>query len=117
MTKLEAPMAVPPPGTPHSLMIRPFRHSSLVIRAFLSHYSFVISHFPSPRAPPAIDIRSSPPTLRPVNPAPKLETTKDKTAALKATFELINAQLYSVEERIRQQARAFHPAVEGYVAY
>src|SRR5271170_4725953 len=35
----------------------------------------------------------------------------------KATFELINAQLYSVEERIRQQARAFDPAVEGYVAY
>lgn len=41
----------------------------------------------------------------------------DKTQALKATFELINAQLYSVEERIRQQARAFDPAVEGYVAY
>src|SRR5271170_7868652 len=36
---------------------------------------------------------------------------------VKATFELINAQLYSVEERIRQQARAFDPAVEGYVAY
>jgi octaprenyl-diphosphate synthase len=47
----------------------------------------------------------------------KLETTTDKTQALKATFELINAQLYSVEERIRAQARAFDPAVEGYVAY
>lgn len=50
----------------------------------------------------------------------KLENTTepmDKTQALKATFELINAQLYSVEERIRQQARAFDPAVEGYVAY
>jgi octaprenyl-diphosphate synthase len=41
----------------------------------------------------------------------------DKSHALKKTFELINAQLYSVEERIRQQARAFDPAVEGYVAY
>jgi len=41
----------------------------------------------------------------------------DKAQALKGIFELINAQLYSVEERIRQQARAFDPAVEGYVAY
>jgi len=47
----------------------------------------------------------------------KLHFPKDKTAALKTTFELINAQLYSVEERIRQQARAFDPAVEGYVGY
>jgi octaprenyl-diphosphate synthase len=52
-----------------------------------------------------------------VKPAPKLEPILDKNAALKSTFELINAQLYSVEERIRQQARAFDPAVEGYVAY
>ncbi len=41
----------------------------------------------------------------------------DKSAALKSTFELINSQLYAVEERIRAQARAFDPAVEGYVAY
>ncbi len=41
----------------------------------------------------------------------------DKTEALKHTFELINTHLYTVEERIRQQARAFDPAVEGYVAY
>jgi octaprenyl-diphosphate synthase len=41
----------------------------------------------------------------------------DKTAALKHTFELINSQLYAVEERIRAQARAFDPAVEGYVGY
>ena len=46
-----------------------------------------------------------------------LETTADKTQALKASLELINSQLYSVEERIRMQARAFDPAVEGYVAY
>jgi octaprenyl-diphosphate synthase len=47
----------------------------------------------------------------------KLQSTTDKSQALKATLELINSQLYSVEERIRQQARAFDPAVEGYVAY
>lgn len=47
----------------------------------------------------------------------KTDQAADKTAALKATLEPINAQLYSVEERIRQQARAFDPAVEGYVAY
>lgn len=49
--------------------------------------------------------------------SPKLDQSRDKTAGLKTTFELINSQLYSVEERIRQQARAFDPAVEGYVAY
>ena len=45
--------------------------------------------------------------------------TKDvtHTTALKQTFELINSELYAVEERIRAQARAFDPAVEGYVAY
>lgn len=43
--------------------------------------------------------------------------TPKQGAALPSSFELINAQLYSVEERIRQQARAFDPAVEGYVAY
>jgi len=32
-------------------------------------------------------------------------------------LELINPHMYSVEERIRAQARAFDPAVEGYVAY
>ena len=36
---------------------------------------------------------------------------------IQATFKLINAPLYSVEERIRAQAREFDPAVEGYVAY
>lgn len=33
------------------------------------------------------------------------------------TFELINPHLYSVEERIKAQAREFDPAVEGYIAY
>lgn len=32
-------------------------------------------------------------------------------------FDLINPHLYTVEERIRAQARAFDPAVEGYVSY
>jgi octaprenyl-diphosphate synthase len=36
---------------------------------------------------------------------------------IKKAFELINSPLYSVEERIRQQARDFDPAVEGYIAY
>ncbi len=36
---------------------------------------------------------------------------------IKAAFELINAPLSNVEERIRAQAKAFDPAVEGYVAY
>lgn len=47
----------------------------------------------------------------------KFEADTDKTKALKQTFELINSQLYSVEERIRGQAKAFDPALEGYVAY
>ena len=36
---------------------------------------------------------------------------------IRKSLELINAQLYSVEERIAQQARAFDPAVEPYVSY
>jgi octaprenyl-diphosphate synthase len=48
---------------------------------------------------------------------PQAPLRVDKAAALKQTFELINSQLYAVEERIRAQARAFDPAVEGYVAY
>jgi octaprenyl-diphosphate synthase len=36
---------------------------------------------------------------------------------IKKSLELINTQLYSVEERIAQQARAFDVAVEPYVSY
>jgi octaprenyl-diphosphate synthase len=36
---------------------------------------------------------------------------------IRKAFSLINSHLYSVEERIRAQAREFDPAVEGYVAY
>ncbi len=32
-------------------------------------------------------------------------------------IELINPHLYAVEERIREQARSFDPAIEGYIAY
>jgi octaprenyl-diphosphate synthase len=31
-------------------------------------------------------------------------------------FDLINPHLYTVEERIRAQAKAFDPAVEGYIS-
>jgi octaprenyl-diphosphate synthase len=38
-------------------------------------------------------------------------------AKLQHAIELINPHLYAVEERIREQARVFDPAIEGYVAY
>jgi len=47
----------------------------------------------------------------------RVASSVTKSAALKQAFELINSELYAVEERIRAQARAFDPAVEGYVAY
>lgn len=40
-----------------------------------------------------------------------------KPKEIKETFELINTHLSSVEEKIRQQARQFDPAVEGYISY
>lgn len=51
---------------------------------------------------------------------PKLHKLPPDPVALarfKRTFELINTHLYSAEERIRAQARAFDPAMEGYVSY
>jgi octaprenyl-diphosphate synthase len=36
---------------------------------------------------------------------------------LQHAFELINPHLFTVEERIREQARTFDPAIEGYIAY
>jgi len=47
---------------------------------------------------------------------PRLETCQEPISFAQA-FELINPHLYTVEERIRAQARAFDPAVEGYVSY
>jgi len=54
-----------------------------------------------------------------VNPTKSPKAPLDPVAQerFKKTFELINTHLYSVEERIRAQARAFDPAVEGYVDY
>ena len=55
----------------------------------------------------------------PVNPTRRNRLPLDPAAAIrfKKTFELVNTHLYSVEERIRAQARAFDPAMEGYVSY
>jgi octaprenyl-diphosphate synthase len=39
------------------------------------------------------------------------------SAKLHHSIELINPHLYAVEERIREQARAFDPAIEGYISY
>jgi len=54
-----------------------------------------------------------------VNPTKRPKAPLDPAARehFKKTFELINTHLYSVEERIRAQARAFDPAMEGYVDY
>jgi octaprenyl-diphosphate synthase len=47
----------------------------------------------------------------------KLPLDPAAAARFKKTFELVNTHLYTVEERIRAQARAFDPAMEGYVSY
>lgn len=48
------------------------------------------------------------------SPTPRTDTT---LPAFRRAFELVNAHIYSLEERIREQARQFDPAVEGYVNY
>lgn len=47
----------------------------------------------------------------------KITKTSPDSSGFAQALELINPHLYSVEERIRAQARAFDPAVEGYVSY
>lgn len=47
----------------------------------------------------------------------KVKTAKVSPTLLTGALELVNQHLYTVEERIRVQARAFDPAVEGYVSY
>lgn len=47
----------------------------------------------------------------------KLQRTTQTANRIKKALGLINTHLYTVEERIRAQARTFDPAVEGYVAY
>ncbi|HEY5792734.1 MAG TPA: polyprenyl synthetase family protein [Chthoniobacterales bacterium] len=37
--------------------------------------------------------------------------------AFREAVQLVNPQLYSVEERIQRQAKAFDPAMEGYMSY
>lgn len=49
-------------------------------------------------------------------PRPDLKA-KNIPKEIQAAFKLISTPLASVEERIRAQARAFDPAVEGYIAY
>jgi octaprenyl-diphosphate synthase len=47
----------------------------------------------------------------------KLAQKASAGIGIKQTFDLINTHLYTVEERIRAQAREFDEGVEGYVAY
>lgn len=58
--------------------------------------------------------KTTPPTTQPKESEATHLTTPDGFAA---ALDLINPHLYTVEERIRSQARLFDPAVEGYVAY
>jgi hypothetical protein len=44
-------------------------------------------------------------------------TSNSESLSFTEAFELINPHLYTVEERIRAQAKSFDPAVEGYVSY
>ncbi len=48
---------------------------------------------------------------------PQISTRTTGGISFAQAFELINPHLYTVEERIRAQAKAFDPAVEGYVSY
>jgi len=70
-----------------------------------------------PRSESAIDKIAGAQNAAPVNRLTKLSGVRRESAAFAQTLELINPHLYSVEARIREQARAFDPAVEGYVAY
>ena len=49
--------------------------------------------------------------------SPQIPIDPAAQARFKETFGLINTHLYSVDERIRAQARAFDPAMEAYVDY
>ncbi|MDX2079343.1 MAG: polyprenyl synthetase family protein [Terrimicrobiaceae bacterium] len=48
---------------------------------------------------------------------PSVPSETGEPISFAQAFDLINPHLYTVEERIRAQARAFDPAVEGYVSY
>lgn len=47
----------------------------------------------------------------------RAQATSNEPISFAEAFELINPHLYTVEERIRAQAKSFDPAVEGYVSY
>ena len=47
----------------------------------------------------------------------RAQSTSHETISFAEAFDLINPHLYTVEERIRAQAKSFDPAVEGYVSY
>lgn len=47
----------------------------------------------------------------------RAQANSQETISFAEAFELINPHLYTVEERIRAQAKSFDPAVEGYVSY
>lgn len=65
-----------------------------------------------------IDFPERIPIVQPVRYLSKLDhRSSGASTQVKKAFELINAQLYTVEERVKQQAREFDPAVEGYVSY
>jgi len=48
---------------------------------------------------------------------PRSTVSAASRLGLKQTFDLINPHLYTVDQRIKEQARAFDPAVEGYISY
>ena len=52
-----------------------------------------------------------------MNPVTKTDPQLDKALGLKHAFEPISTPIKTVEQRIRDQARAFDPSVEAYVAY
>ena len=63
-------------------------------------------------------MRTNPTEATTTTHTPPARGSKMPTAsAFASALELVNPHLYSVEERIRAQARTFDPAVEGYVSY
>jgi octaprenyl-diphosphate synthase len=48
---------------------------------------------------------------------PRTRISAASRIGLKQTFDLINPHLYTVDQRIKEQAKAFDPAIEGYVSY
>ncbi len=66
---------------------------------------------------PAIENSPSAQTAEPGTSLADAISAVPELSTFATAVELINPHLQSVEERIREQARAFDPAVEGYVSY